>query len=145
MDNVATTDRERRNEILRKVMRNVALKNKAKELPVCLKDGTRPIVVALEHDLLSEVMHRVQASGGDANVFVQMDDGNIALASVYLASGRSRRVRKAESLGPQPVHSDIEVGMFVAVCLQYEEGVECAIRLPHQSADVRSVETVQSA
>jgi hypothetical protein len=143
-DGTGNSDRVRRSQVLRRLMRHMAVDDGARDLPVTLADGTKPIVVALEHERLSEVMHRVHDSGKSANVFVAMDDGLIVRAEVHLSEKGMTPVSSAENLGPEPIHSDIEIGMFVAVGLQYDNGVECAVRLPNQAASVRSMESVNA-
>ena len=131
----STTDREIRDDFARKILSGIVRRGIA-PLPVSTPDGRKPIVCALDHELLSEVMQRIENAGGLANTFVLGDSGKVVCASFLPARGTPGGF---EDLGADPVHEDIRIGMFLAVVEQYGAGVTARIRLPRHSSDVAEV------
>lgn len=135
-------DRHRRQDLARQVFHDIAVGGKQDTLRAVAEDGSHPIVVALDHELLSEVMQRVENAGGVANAFVEVKGGKIELIFVHLTSERAGRHNAlppndgAENLGPEPIHRDITIGMMVTVISQYADGVICKVKLPRHTGGV---------
>lgn len=135
MTKSALSDREQRDSIAARIMKDIVRRNRHSELVVRDGEGVAPIVVALEHDLLSDVIHRVRIAGGSANTFVQMENGLLYLANF---SPATTPTEVATDFGPNPVHRDIEVGMFLLWAID-KGTVGFSIRLPMDSADVSQI------
>lgn len=134
-----TNERQRRADLSKRIFHEIAVGKL--QLSVRAADGSFPVVFALEHELLSEVMQRVETSGGSATTFVEFDDGKIARLAVR--SARDHTVPDgAEDLGREPIHEDIEMGMMVVVARQYENGVVATVRieLPRHEGSVEYVD-----
>lgn len=102
--------------------------------------GTRPIVMALEHELLSAVASRVESVGGSATVYVRFDDGRVSAVALKSTDTHAPHP-DAVDLGPKPVNEDIELGMLLAYVRSTSNGVvaRVAIDIPDYEGEVESV------
>ena len=115
-------------------MKDIVAHNRHSELALRDSDGVAHIVVALERDLLSDELHRVRIAGGAANTFVQMDYGQLYFAAFSPLDHESVEDR----FESDPIHSDIEIGMFVAWAMNMGT-VAFSIRLPIDCAEVSDI------
>ncbi|WP_395638738.1 hypothetical protein [Pseudolysinimonas sp.] len=130
------TDEERRRELARRVMRDIALNGRGDQL-VTAADGTKPVIFALDHELMSVVMHRAQQVGGCVNMFVEARGNRILLAAIEdMPVGTPRH---SDHFGPDDLHQDVRVGMFMEYVMSKGEAISIAVRLPAQSAGVGNV------
>jgi hypothetical protein len=97
------------------------------ELPVTRNDGTRPIVVALDDELLVDVMHRVRDAGGAANTFVKMNDGHLELLETRTGT---KIPSSATDLGKDPLDKRITIGIIVDVAAHDDNGVRFWVTRP---------------
>lgn len=128
---------DRRNEFAQRVFHQLAADRR--ELAVVDSAGVKPVVVALESELLSVVVARVAEAGGQANTFVELKHGQTALLSVRIGAPASN---KADDLG-HTIHKDSTIGMVVAYVTMpdKEHGIVFRIDLPHvDAADMEYVE-----
>lgn len=96
----------RRANAARVVSKHVAATSAEHALPVQNDDGSRPVVVALDSDLVSEVLRRV-SKWGSANVVVDLPGGVVVLGCVN--NGRELTFGGDS----QTLHEDIDMGMLV--------------------------------
>lgn len=75
-------------------------------LPVQIEDGSRPLVVALDSDLVSDVLHRV-SKWGSANVAVDFPDSVVVLACINNGHGLTF------GGDSQTLHQSIDMSMLV--------------------------------
>lgn len=73
-------------------------------------DGSKPVVVAFADESIGDVFERISWSSGFANLFVVVNDHDIALASV-LPPASSLREREAEPL--ELLNPDSPIGMLI--------------------------------
>jgi hypothetical protein len=128
-------DRERRERFARDLMKSISVAGRASELKVTGPDGSKPIVVAHDHELISAVMGRVQQTEGFANLFVSFPDGRLALVAVLPANSALFET-DAEPIAAQEIHSDSTIGILLEVARSYAEGVMLPVRLTATTADV---------
>ncbi len=95
-----------RDDATRRVMKSLARPHTAGALSLRLDDGTRPVVVALPYEKVSEVVARVRAIGGKANVAVAHAQNFHTL--VMDLEGRSSTSRPVVE-----ITQDLSMGMFV--------------------------------
>ncbi|TWX37137.1 hypothetical protein ES689_10670 [Frigoribacterium sp. ACAM 257] len=131
------TEREQRDLFAGTVLRAVA-QGAGPLLRVTADDGTRPVVVAFDHELVSDVLNRVSWSGGYANLFVIAGEGKMIRASVVPPSA-SLDEGAAESLGLGAVHDDSTIGMLMANVSTARDGLTVQVRLPRNAADLSSI------
>lgn len=117
----------KRRALSQRVFHDIATSRR--ELRVVAEDGSCPIVVALETELLSVVLERVMKAGGAANTFVEMKGEVVELLAIHVGARRWKKQRSPRDLGPTPIHDDIEIGMMVDVARGYEDGVVVPVRL----------------
>lgn len=127
---------ERRKAFASKVLHDLALSHRS--LPISLKDGSRPIVVALDDELLSAVVRRVNVSGGAANTFVELKNGRVMLLSVTRGS---RDDSDAEVFSEQPMHESVTIGMMAEYVSHAPEGVIVTVHLTRLGAEVQYVDS----
>jgi len=138
------TERKRRDKIAGAIMRAAALDGVSELLTVTADDGTRPIVVAFDHELVSDVLHRVSWTGGYANLFVvDLDVKTMDVASV-MPPAASLDAGAAEVLRPGAVHGDATIGMLLTTVGTAEDGLTVQVRLPSNRADVGLVSERQA-
>lgn len=126
---------ERRDELAVKVLHDLAVN--PRKLTATSGDGTRPIVVALDEELLSVVMGRVRQRGECANLFVELAGGDVVL---FRATVGAIAESKAEVFSEGPVHQNTTIGMMAEYVLTAPEGVQMSVKLPKLEADVEYVE-----
>lgn len=126
---------ERRNALAARVLHDLAVHRR--ELPVVSTDGTRPIVVALDGELLSAVVRRVKECGGSANLFVELAHDDVALLSVSDRAGESHR---AEVFSKEPMPGSVTIGMLATYVATAPDGVQVTVNLPKLDADLQYVE-----
>ena len=95
-----------RSNVAHALSKYIAREGAASILPVQVADGSRPVVLALETDLVSQVLRRV-AESHHANVVVGTTQG-IAILSFVAADGDD------PSRESQTVHDDVDMGMLIA-------------------------------
>jgi hypothetical protein len=85
-------------------------------------DGRRPVIAALESELLSTLMHRVHAIGGYANVFVS--DGGDRVRQVSVIRGESAFFADvADDMVAEAPSGIVHVGTFLDYVATQEHGV----------------------
>ena len=135
------TQEERRNELSVKVLHDLAVNRQ--KLPVTNENGARPIVVALDDELISDVFARVRAVGPKANLFVELAASKperpkkrvvLVIASVGARTARERLI------SDQPMHEKTTIGMVVEYVLQAPEGVQMLVKLQKLGAAVEAVD-----
>lgn len=131
------SDRERRDRLASFVYSKLGDAAFRQHLSVLAEGGSRPIVTALDEELLSEVMQRVIRSGGAANTFVAMNSGLVELVMIENAAVPTGQTGVID-LGPDPIHEDITIGMLVDVARNFPKGVSAPVRLPHHRGRISS-------
>ncbi len=126
---------ERRSALAARVFHDLAVHRR--ELPVVLADGSHPIVVALDDELLSVVVARIKDSGGSANLFVELAPDQVVLLSV---SDSAAGVERAEVFSSEPMHRDVTIGMLATYVSTAPEGVQVTVKVPKLDADLHYVE-----
>lgn len=121
-------DNPDRADLMRRIGRSLLLPPDRSGLTVSRSDGTRPVVLALSHDLLVDVLDQVQSVGGAADVVMPQGTG---LAVLAMCGGDP-----AGNADDVPVHPAIEMGMFLSLVIQAGE-VRCYVIEPgrHVTAD----------
>ncbi|WP_417512114.1 hypothetical protein [Microbacterium sp.] len=99
-------------------------------------DGSKPVVVAFADESIGDVFERVAWSAGFANLFVMMEDGDLALASV-LPPASSLREREAEPL--ELMSPDSPIGMLVEASRK-AGGAGFNVRVATATAKIGAVE-----
>lgn len=130
------TERKRRDKIAGAIMRATALDGIGELLTVTADDGTRPIVVAFDHELVSDVLHRVSWTGGYANLFVVDVEVNSMMVASVIPPEASLDEAAPETLRPGAVHGDATIGMLLVAVETAPEGMTIQVRLPTNRADV---------
>ncbi|MBX3103788.1 MAG: hypothetical protein KF867_02330 [Cryobacterium sp.] len=125
----------RRRVLTARVLHDLAVHHK--ELPIASPDGSRPIVVAVDDELLSTVARRIKNSGGSANLFIGMTQDEIVLLSVSDSASNSE---KAEVFSKEPMHENVTIGMLATYVSKAPEGVLVTVKLPKLDADLLYVE-----
>lgn len=95
-----------RHEATRRVMMSLSAPGGSQRLRYVAPDGSRPIVVCTPNEYLSDVLARVDALGGAAN---------LVLAEVkrfHVLTITSAEVDEAEGAKSQSVNPDVSMGMF---------------------------------
>jgi hypothetical protein len=98
------------------------------DLPVVGVDGDRPVVVALETELLSTLLGRLRAVGGFANLFVRSaKPKRVRMAAVI--DQRSAIIEPDEDMTPPADRpgATATVGMFLDYVEQRPRGVALAL------------------
>lgn len=126
---------ERRRVLTARVLHDLAVHRK--DLPIIMHDGTHPIVVAVDDELLSTVARRIKDSGGSANLFIGMTGNEIVLLSV---SDSATGSEKAELFSDEPMHEGVTIGMLATYVSMAPEGVQVIVKLPKLDADLHYVE-----
>ena len=101
---------DKRAEIVRRAGRAMVLPAEQNALRVKRADGVRPIVPALDDDLVSDVIEWVRRAGGAANV-VMADGPGLVVLQVRQDSGEPAGVDAA-------IHPDTRMGMLLALARQ---------------------------
>lgn len=96
-----------RNLATRRVMKTVARRTPMEPLPVRLRDGSTPIVVALPEDTLKYVASLTDRFGGRANVFVAFPD-TLKLIDFHIDH------HELDGGDHQRAHSTMTMAMYVA-------------------------------
>lgn len=135
-------DDKLRREFARAIMRDVAINNRGDEL-VANPDGTKPVIFALEHELLSAVMHRVTLAGDCANLFVRTDDDRVLFAHMSPPSSETDD-QPHDQYEPDDIHQDASIGMFMDTMIATGRSARIAVRLRTQSADLHDVRELLS-
>lgn len=120
-----------RSNVAHALSKYIAREGAASILPVQVSDGSRPVVLALETDLVSQVLRQV-AETRDANVVVGTTHG-IAILSFVAAEGAD------PALQSQTVHDDVDMSMLIASIppLSDERGaLTIRVHVGDQQADV---------
>jgi len=95
-----------RDDATRRVMKSLARPHASGALTLQLEDGTRPLVVSLPFEKVSEVVERVRSVGGRANVAVAHAKNFNTL--VMDLSGMSATTRPVVE-----ITEDLSMGMFI--------------------------------
>lgn len=95
-----------RDDATRRVMKSLARPHASGALSLQLDDGTRPLVVALPFEKVSEVVARVRVIGGKANVAV-------AHAKNFNTLVMDLNPRTATDRPVVEITQDLSMGMFV--------------------------------
>ena len=120
-------------------MRDIAL-NRRGDILREASDGTKQVVFALDHELLSSVISRAKRAGGLVNVIVALQDGRTVVSHLDPVS-HEKAVAHPDHFGPDDIHSDISIGMFVSSLMSTNKtSFSVSIRLPNQGAEVTSVQ-----
>jgi hypothetical protein len=123
---------ERRNELAVKVLHDLAVNRR--KLPAVAPDGSRPIVVALDEELLTAVFARVRVCGKSANLFVELaanlPERPVGEVVLFLATVGRSRTSKAEVFSDSPMHADTTIGMMAEYVLNAPDGVQMKVELP---------------
>lgn len=112
-------------------------------LPIRRHDGSIPVVVAFGTDCVSEVVQKVAASGGEANVIV-IPPGHTAggrfdrMAILSVEAARVMAPARDETADPAEVHEDIRIDFLLDTLLKHEGRTTIALRDRGPSASVPS-------
>ncbi|MFJ7289231.1 hypothetical protein ACIQUC_13010 [Curtobacterium sp. NPDC098951] len=117
----------------------MALTDVGKSLRVTADDGSRPITVAFDHELVSDVLHRVSWTGGYSNLFVIDASENLMTRASVMPPEASLDPDSAEKFSQDAVHADSTIGMLMATVRTARDGVAVQVRLPRTQADVSDV------
>lgn len=107
-----------------------------RQLKITGVDGSKPIVIAFADESIGDVFERVMWSAGFANLFVVMDENEIALASV-LPPASSLNEREAEPL--TLLSPDSPIGMLVEASRK-AGGAGFNLRIATATAKIDAVE-----
>lgn len=133
---MAATDRDLIAETTRVVMNWLAKspKNDA-VLRTTNDDGLRPVLVALEDELFSTVLHRLSWTGGPyANLFVRMNDGGIVSGALMPPESAIDDTAKHEF--DSEFHRDVSMGEIVKACASLQSGVNVSVQIDGTRTDV---------
>lgn len=123
---------ELRDELSVKVLHDLAINRR--NLPVAKADGTRPIVIALDHELLTDVFARVRICGPKANLFVELAANKPERPNdevvLFIATVGTRPGSKAEVFSDKPMHEKTTIGMMAEYVLRAPDGVQMQVTLP---------------
>jgi len=117
-----------RDAATRRVMKAVAHTFSHEPLPFALEDGTRPVVVALANDYISDIVGRVASMGGEANVAVAFS-GHFQTIIFSKTTSDSQHVME--------INQDLSMGMFL-IKLSNNPGKTVRLRFRDVDADVPS-------
>lgn len=135
----------KRNNLMRDVMRGIAHGRIATvDLRVTDDQGMLPIVVALEDDLLDSLLSELDRHDGYANVFVGMNDGRLFGGS-FLPSSSAMDDSDATDFGPNPIHPESSVGMFLIWAIQHPVGIKITIPALSSGTEVQDVREMLQA
>lgn len=137
-----TNDETVRRDFTRRIMNDLAATGRSREL-VAAEDGTKPVLFALDHERLSDVLRRARAAGDRVNLFVALQGEGVALA--HLVSAEHSSVSTPNHLAAHELHDDLRIGMFIEYALATGAPLSFAIRLRTQSADVEGVRELLTA
>jgi hypothetical protein len=115
-----------RDSATRRVMKTIARTFDHETLPLVLPDGSRPIVVALPNETISEVVSRVMSIGGRANVAVAFAD---RFQTFVMNNNASTSLKVIE------ITQDISVGYFL-IRLEQNPGKSMRLKFRDVDADV---------
>jgi len=107
-----------------------------RQLKITGVDGSKPIVIAFADESIGDVFERVMWSAGFANLFVVMDENEIALASV-LPPASSLNEREAEPL--TLLSPDSPIGMLIEASRK-AGGAGFNLRIATATAKIDAVE-----
>lgn len=133
------SERKQRDKLAGLIMRSLAKTSALPGLEVTADDGTMPIVVAFDHELVSDVLHRVSWTGGFANLFVVDLAGQSMVRASVMPPDDALDSRSAEVLRPDAVHGDSTIGMLLESVRASDSGLTIHVRLGASRADVRQV------
>ena len=100
-----------RDDATRRVMKAIATKNPSVRLPYAAEDGTKPLVVALPSELISDVITRVTSIGGHSNIAIAF------ATNFYLIILHSQGIESSDA--EMEVTQDISMGMFLLKLQQH--------------------------
>jgi hypothetical protein len=132
------TERQSRDRIAARLMQDLSATGRMGELKVTAPDGSKPMMVAFDHELISAVMERVQWTDGYSNLFVVDPTDRLVLVGVMPAASALLE-REAENFSADEVHSDSTIGMLIEAARQYKAGVTMPVRMQSVSADMKPV------
>lgn len=116
----ASKDELVRRDYARRIMQLATERDFNREFTVRSEDGSAPVVVALGHERVHEVIERITAAGGSANLFVV--DSN---ERIHLVAMRGRQKPQSQASlgdGVQDVHHNITMDFLVLHMQQVKEG-----------------------
>lgn len=126
---------ERRNVLAARVFHDLAVHRR--KLPIVSADGSRPVVVALDEELLATVVGRVKQCGGSANLFVELAHDEVVLLSV---SDAAKHARRAEVFSTEPMNENVTIGMLATYASTAPDGIQVTVNIPKLDADLQYVE-----
>ena len=121
-----------RDDATRRVMKTIALKSPPVQLPYTAEDGTKPLVVALPAELISDVISRVVSVGGHSNIAIAFATNFYLI--VIDSGGRKKGDAEME------VTQDISMGMFL---LKLQQHPTQRIRLRFKNIEAEAPATQQ--
>lgn len=113
------------------------------DLPVVDDQGTTPVVVALEEELLSTVLGRLRSVGGYANLFVRSPGGRVDFVSV-IDSASAIAVADDDLTGQGDAPgSDATIGIFLQYLQTQPNGVKLSADAVGHAATVKDPHPVE--
>jgi hypothetical protein len=142
---MAGSDRERIAQTTRTVANWLAESSEHCELLRTTNDaGERPIIVALEDELFSTVLHRISWTDGPyANLFVRMNDDSILAGSMMPAASALDESAKHEF--DSEFHRDVRMGEIVRAAETLANAVSIRITIGDTSSEVAPMRDLASA
>lgn len=104
----AQSEAIRRGSITQKVMTSIAVGPARVHFPLRADDGSYPLVIALQSDYMSDVVKRVEAVGGRANVAVAKANSFQIIEIGQVSPGVGSEIADESN-----INKELSVGMFM--------------------------------
>lgn len=142
---MVASDRDRISQVTRTVMHWLAKSgDNESSVRTTADDGTRPILVALEDEHFSAVLHRLSWTGGlYATLFVEMNDGSI-IAGALMPPESALDDRDKHEFDSE-FHRDVRVGEIVRASWQLNDGVNIRVHIGETATDVSPMRQLEQA